>query len=131
MEVLKAAVTAVVAGDMNGLPMVLDASHAELRDAAANLAQLSVSRAALVRVLREWRCGAYNDENVQQWASFIRRGYVAGRNKGAIHPIVIEYDANDEELIARIIGRLDDIGDRIDGFIDKNEQVGMLRALEI
>jgi len=129
MEVLEVAVAAVVAGDMNGLSMVLGASHPELQDAASKLPQLSVSRSALTRVLKDWRSGTYNSDNVQQWASFVRRGYVAGRGNGAIRPIEIEYDASDEELIGEIIGRFDEIGDLIDGHIDENELVEMLRAL--
>jgi hypothetical protein len=129
MEVLETAIAAVVAGDMSGLSTVLGASHPELQNAASNLPQLSISRSALTRVLNDWGSGTYDADNVQQWASFVRRGYVAGRGNGAIHPIDIEYDASDEELIVEIIGRFDEIGDLVDGRIDENEQVEMPRAL--
>lgn len=129
MEDLEAAIAAVVEGDVNRLSTVLTADHLELLDAAAKLPQLSVSRSALTRVLKEWRNGHCSAEDVQRWASFVRRGYVSG-NSGGIRPIDIEYDAMDEELIVEIVGRFDEIGDLIDGRIDDNEQEEMLRALQ-
>jgi hypothetical protein len=131
MEALVAAIAAVVEGDLNGLATVRAASHRELSDAAAKLPKVFVSGSALARVLENWRRGLVADEDVQRWASFIRRGYVSGGTSGEIHPIEIEYDANDEALIVEIIGRLDEIGDRVDGSVDAREQEEMLRALRI
>ncbi len=129
MEDLGAAIAAVVEGDVSRLSTVLAADHLELLDAATKLSPLSVSRSALTRVLKEWRSGHCSADDVQQWASFVRRGYVSGRS-GGVRPIDIEYDAMDEELIVEIIGRFDEIGDLIDGIIDDNEQEEMLRALQ-
>jgi hypothetical protein len=129
METLVAAIAAVVEGDLNSLATVRAASHRELWDAAAKLPQLFVSGSALAKVLENWRRGLFAAEDVQRWASFIRRGYVSGRASGEIRPIGIEYDANDEALIVEIIGRLDEIGDQVDGRIDAREQEEMLRAL--
>lgn len=130
METLARAIAAVVDGDLNGLATVEAASHRELCDAAEKLPQLLVSSAALERVLESWRRGLFASEDVQRWASFIRRGYVSGRPSGEIRPIEIGYDANDEELIVEIIGRLDEIGDQIDGCVDAHEQEEMLRRLK-
>lgn len=130
MEDLEAAIAAVVDGDVNRLSTLLTADHLELRDAAAKLPHLSVSRSALLRVLKEWRSGHCSADDVQQWASFVRRGYVSGKTSGGVRPIDIEYDAKDEELIVEIIGRFDEIGDLIDGRIDDTEQEEMLRALQ-
>lgn len=130
MEDLKAAIAAVLEGDVNRLSTILVANHADLQDAAAKLTQLLVSRSALTRVLKEWRNGRWTADDVQKWASFVRNGYVAGKNIGEIRPIDIEYDIGDEDLIVEIIGRLDEIGDLIDGHIDDNEQEEMLRALQ-
>lgn len=130
MEDLEAAIAAVVEGDVNRLSTVMTADHLELLDAAAKLSPLSVSRSALTRVLKEWRSGHCSADDVQQWASFVRRGYVSGRPYDGLRRIDIEYDAIDEELIVEIIGRLDEIGDLIDGRIDDNEQEEMLRALQ-
>lgn len=128
MEDLGEAIAAVVEGDVNHLSTVLAADHLELLDAAAKLPPLSASRSALTRVLKEWRSGHCSADDVQKWASFVRRGYVAGHSDG-IRPIDIEYDAMDEELIVEIIGRFDEIGDLIDESIDDHEQKEMLRAL--
>ena len=130
MKDLEAAIAAVVEGDVNRLSTVLTADHLELLDAAAKLPPLSVSRSALTRVLKEWRSGRCSADDVQKWASFVRRGYVSGKTSGSLRPIDIEYDAMDEELIVEIIGRFDEIGDLIDGSIDDNEQEEMLRALQ-
>lgn len=129
METLAAAISAIVEGDLNGLAAVQAATHRQLRDAAAILPPLIISRPALVRVLEDLRCDLFPTEEIQRWASFIRRGYVPGRSQGEIHPIEIKYDANDEALIAEIIGRLDELGDQVDGQIDSHEQEAMLLAL--
>jgi hypothetical protein len=130
MNTLEAAIAAVVEGDLNELPTILAASHSDLLDAAAKLPQLTISRMALIRVLSAWRSGRYAADDVGQWASFVRSGFVPGKTSGAVRPIDIEYDVSDEELIVEIIGRLDEIGDKIDGEIDENEQKEMLRLLE-
>jgi len=130
MKDLEAAIAAVVEGDVNRLSTVLTADHLELLDAATKLSSLSVSRSALTRVLKEWRSGHCSADDVQQWASFVRRGYVSGKVSDGLRPIDIEYDAMDGELIVEIIGRLDEIGDLIDGRVDSSEQEEMLRALQ-
>ncbi|CAK7261944.1 MULTISPECIES: hypothetical protein [unclassified Shinella] len=131
MENLKVAITAVIEGDISSLSVVLAASHPEIQEAAAKLPQLTISRSALIKVLKEWRSGYCAAADVQQWASFVRRGYVARATSGALHPIDIEYDAIDEELIVEIIGRLDEIGDLVDGDIDNNEREEMLKVLGV
>ena len=131
MEDLEAAIAAVIAGDISSFAKILTADHTKLQNAAAKLPQLTVSRSALTRVLNDWRSGKCNADDVQQWASFIRRGYVPeSTTDGGLHAIDIEYDSRDEELIVEIIGRLDEIGDLIDGDIDDNEQKNMLQSLQ-
>ena len=129
MKTLSAAIAAIVEGDLNSLPSVRIASHRKLWDAAVKLPRLVVSRSALARVVEEWHHGLFTAGDIQQWASFIRRGYISGIASDEIHPIEIEYDVNDEALIVEIIGRLDEIGDQIDGHIDAREREEMLRAL--
>lgn len=131
METMAAAIAALVEGDLTYLPTVRSANHRELRDAAEKLRGLFVSRSAVARVLEDWRCGHFAAEDIQQWASFIRRGYVSDRVSGEpLRPIAIEYDVNDEAVIVEIIGRLDEIGDQIDGHIVACEQDEMLRNLQ-
>lgn len=130
MEDLGAAIAAVVQGDVNHLSTVLVADHLQLLDAATKLSPLTVSRSALTRVLNGWRSGHCSADDVQKWASFVRRGYVSGEASDGLRPIEITYDAMDEELIIKIIGRFDEVGDLIDGSIDDNEQEEMLRTLQ-
>jgi hypothetical protein len=130
MKSLEEAIDAVVAGDIKFFSLVRAANHTDLQVAAAKLSPLSVSRAALINVLNEWRRGQCVAEDVQQWASFVRRGYVAGSTTDSgLYPIDIEYDTRDEELIAEIIGRFDELGDIIDGEIDEMERKEMLSVL--
>jgi hypothetical protein len=129
MEALAAAIAAVIAGELKDMPAVTAASYSALWDAAKKASPLLVSRVALVKVLEGWRRDYFSAQDVQRWASFIRRGYVSGRYSGELRPIPIEYDAKDEELIVEVIGRLDEIGDQVDGQIKPHEVEEMLRAL--
>jgi hypothetical protein len=130
MDNLKKAIAAVVEGNISSFSIILAATHSELIEAASKLPQLTVSRDALVRVLNEWLSGRWVADNVQQWASFVRRGYVPGSTTDSgLNPIDIEYDKDDEELIVEIIGRFDEIGDDIDGEVSSMEQKDMLRIL--
>lgn len=130
MESLQAAIMGVVTGDIGCLHPVLTADPVKLQEAAAKLGRLSVSRSAVANVVRTWLSGGSSAEDVQRWASIIRRGYVAGAAAIPIQPLGIDYDLRDEDLIVHIIGRLDEIGDLIDGHINGEEQAEMLRALE-
>jgi hypothetical protein len=129
MDALALAIVAVVGGDLKCLAAVTAAGHRALWDAVEKAPRLLVSRVAVVKVLEEWHGGFLSPEDVQRWASFVRRGYVSGKSSEALHPIPIEYDPNDEELIAEVIGRLDQIGDQVDGHIEQREVEEMLGTL--
>ena len=109
METLTGAIAGVVEGDLSFLGVVLAGGHRALLEAAANLPQLVVSRSGLVKLLENLRNGVSSPEDIQRWATFVRRGYVAGGASGELRPVRIEYDAKDEALIAEIIGRLDEM----------------------
>lgn len=130
MKTLEMTIAAIVAGDPGGLSMAKAANHPGLLNAAVRLPPLTIARSALVRVLKSWRSGHCTADEVQQWASFVRRGFIAGAARSAVRPIDIEYDTCDEDLIVEIIGRLDEIGDMVDGEVDDNEREEMLRILE-
>ncbi len=129
MEAIEGSILNVVNGDLYALPVILEADQSELLQAAANLPQLMITKITMIRVLTALRCGDITADRVQQWASFVRRGYVSGKGSGGIQPIDIAYDKGNEELIAEIIARLDEIGDLIDGEVDAIEQQEMLTAL--
>lgn len=129
MKTLTAAIAGILAGDLDCLTAVLTASDRARSEAAAKLPRLLVSRSSLTKVLESWRSGRFSAQDVQGWASFVRRGYVSGGASGAKRPILIDYDSQDEALIAETISRLDEIGDKIDGHVDARELERMLWVL--
>jgi len=129
MITLESALSAVAAGELDAFSILKAADSTKLQAAARNLNSLTISRAALMRVLLDWRSGTHSAVEVQQWASFVRRGYISGKPLRGGQPLDIAYDTDDEDLIVEIIGRFDEIGDLIDGSIDESEQVEMLRVL--
>lgn len=130
MNNLDAAIEGAIKGDIDQMPLICLACHSDLRSAAEKLSRLTLSRPALIKVLNTWRSGDCTSENVQRWASFMRRGYVSRASDNGVRPIAIDYDASDEDLIVEIIGRLDQIGDKIDGAVDEAEREDMLKILE-
>jgi hypothetical protein len=129
MDELAAAIARVVAGDLNCLSRVLSASHPAIQEATARLPRLVVSPSALAKVLKDWSLGLFSAEHVQKWASFVRRGYISGGASGQVRPIQVDYDSKNEELIVEILGRLDELGDQVDGQIGTSELEEMLQAL--
>lgn len=119
-----------VSGDLAALALVLDHGQRSIGEAASAAADLVVTPRAVRSVLNRLRSGSVSPEQVQQWASFVRRGYVAAPGGGPVQPVKIEYERQCEGEIAEIVSRLDEIGDRIDGQIDSEEIDGMLRALD-
>jgi hypothetical protein len=81
------------------------------------------------RVLMAFRHRKAPPELVQQWASFMRRGYLPDHAPGAVSPVTIDYHQPAESAIVEIIARLDEIGDEIDGEISSEEIDDMLRSL--
>lgn len=96
--------------------------HKKLLGASLAVGSLYVSRSALSTVMADWIQGVISDEDVQRWASFVRRGYISGAASGPITAIQIDYEEHDELLIVDIVARLDEIGDLIDGIIDFDEK---------
>lgn len=61
---------------------------------------------------------------VQQWASFVRRGYLEILGP-PIRPIDITYEGEFEEAMVEVISMLDQLGDDVDG----TPNVPVLRGL--
>ncbi len=66
---------------------------------------------------------------MQARASLIRRGYVAGGSE-PIRPLDIQYEEAFEDEIVEAIGRLDEIGDLIDGDVSPEEAHDLIRLLD-
>jgi hypothetical protein len=128
-ERLASAVVSVVTGDIGELDIVAAASPQRLSAVAAS-ADLQLTRNAVAAVLRRYCAGQLAPLQAQAWASFVRRGYVAGASgTGPIVPLQIEYELAYEDAIVEAIGRLDEIGDLIDGVVSIEEANSLLGAL--
>jgi hypothetical protein len=66
--------------------------------------------------------------DVQFWAQFIRNGF--GPGPGGIQSIEIDYEAEAEDVIVNALGRMNELGDEIDGVITTAEADKLLSALE-
>lgn len=130
MKTLTDSIKAVLEGNLHGLSSLQDAIHSDLLEAATRIPELIITRSALIRVIKAWQSGQFTADQVSQWASFVRRGYISNITSGGLQPIDIVYDKLDEDLIVEIIGRFDEIGDLIDGNIGNDEQEEMLRYLK-
>ncbi len=109
------------------MPVIVSLDHADLQAAAPG--PLLVTRSGAVAVLKGLLEDAWTPEQVQAWASFVRRGYVADRTGHPIRPIDIEYEGAFEEGIAAAMSRLDEIGDQVDGEISTGEILDLLQLL--
>jgi hypothetical protein len=123
------ALQAVVDGDPAPLDFLAARGHEELVEAATGLGVLTVPRAAVVAVLRRLLEKSMTPEQAQQWASFVRRGYIADPLGGPIRPLDIAFESRCEEAMADTISRLDEIGDVVDGVVTDEEARDLLRLL--
>lgn len=110
---VKAALKASVEGDVNALNILREVPHEGVAEAAEGM-ELVLTRESLAIVLRKLMRQDISETHVQQWASFMRRGFIA-RQRRPIRPISIEYQSCYDQQIADIIARLDEIGDVVDG----------------
>ena len=126
---LTAAVRRVVAGDVRALADLLAVPQDRLLE-ETRAVKFVVGREAVAQVLRGLARHEIDGEGAQEWASFVRRGFVATVGQGPIVSLPIEYESDHEDAIAEIISRLDEIGDAIDGDIpDREETAGYLASL--
>lgn len=117
-------------GDIKKLSMIAAVSHDELFMIAQEAPELVVTRKVLIKVITEWMHGKTCDDDVQKWASFVKRGYLPRQHLGSIKPISISYANDDEEMISEVVGRLDELGDKVDGKINVDEKKAMLLVLQ-
>jgi hypothetical protein len=125
---LSDALSSAVIGDPRAMAVVVAADHQALRDSAPS--RLVVSRAAAVAVLVGLNQGTITPVEAQQWASFVRWGFVAG-NSGPAMPLDIDYEDAWEDAIVEAVGRLDQIGDLVDGEVTRGEVLDLLQLLGV
>ena len=59
----------------------------------------------------------------------MKRGYLEPVSSSPIRPVDIDFEAADEESIFEVLGRLDELGDRVDGVVSSRELEKMLAAM--
>jgi DNA-binding MarR family transcriptional regulator len=119
---------AVVGGDLKAFATLLKQPPGKIDDLRDLLPKLTVTSEGVLRVLKALQNKDFSAEFIQQWASFIRRGYF-GSVDGPRRPIYIQYDPSTEDQLVNIIGRLDELGDLIDGEITDEELVRMIESI--
>jgi hypothetical protein len=74
--------------------------------------------------------GTITPDEAQRWASFVRLGFVGGAS-GPIMPLDIDYEDAWEDAIVEAVGRLDQIGDLVDGEVTRGEVLDLLQLLGV
>jgi hypothetical protein len=126
---LKEVVSRAVAGDLEAFRRLLEHPPAQVEALRDTLPELVVTKQGLLRVVSAFASKAAPPELVQQWASSVRWG-LYGIIEGGRHSLHISYDSRKEDEIADVVGRLDELGDLIDGVISEKESSAMLRTLQ-
>ena len=112
------------------MAVIKSLDHSALRAAAAEGSyRVLVTRSGVVAVLEGLLDRAWTPEQAREWASFVRRGYVAGGSDLPIRPIEIDYDDCCEDEISAAVARLDEIGDLVDGEVSTGEILDLLQLL--
>ena len=124
------ALVAVLHGNPAAVQVLLSVEHKDLQAAGVAVGRPAlVTRSAAVRVLRGLLDKSWTPEQAQAWASFVRRGYVAGHGVHPVRPLDIDFDGACEEEIAAAVSRLDEIGDLVDGEVTTDEILDLLQLL--
>jgi hypothetical protein len=122
-----------IAGDLDAFLLVRESTPAELSAAASQTDRLVLTPVAVASILRKLRAGAITPTTARTWASFVRRGYVveASPSPEPVAPIEIVYDSEREDEVGEAVGRLDELGDLIDGTITEPELDELIDRLEL
>ena len=117
-----------VHGDLEAFSFVQEQPPAAIQACRDSLPELVLPHNGIRKVLTELQRKHISPEQAQRWASFVRRGYIAGTQNGPVLPIDIDYEDSHEEQIAAAVARLDEIGDLIDGEISDDELQTMIHT---
>jgi hypothetical protein len=125
-----------VQGDFEAFVRLLQVPESTIVAYRSATGELVLTKATVCRVLGMLLRKEIPPYRVQQWAFFVRRGYIA--DSDTLYPSLgkpftrlhIEYERYCEDEINEITARLNEIGDLIDGYVSDEEIQGMLRSLE-
>jgi hypothetical protein len=123
-------------GDASVIEELRATSQSELRDAGIALGgTLTFGRAAVLRVLKDWRTGHVTNEQARWWALLMFIGSFPEQwtpTNWSVHnssqPLDVDY--SDDEVVNEIVFRLKDIGDVVDGVITDPERDAMIGRLQ-
>lgn len=116
-----------IGGDVTALRSLAAYSDEALRHAAAELGDVELTAHAVANVVRGLVSGEYPDGDVQQWACFVRWGFIAEQRP--LDALRLEYSPDDEDDIVEVVARLTELGDLIDGELLPGEAGDFLRLL--
>ena len=127
---VRAALVDVLCGQALAVPVFTVTDHDGLRGAAAQLGgPLLLTCETVVAVLQRLARDDFALADAQRWASFVRRGYVAGQTEGPITPLAIAVDDRCVDAVAAAVSRLDEIGDAVDGTVSAAELQDLIFGL--
>jgi hypothetical protein len=126
---LQRLIAETVGGDLTAFRGLLEQEYARVERLADSLTDLVVTKEGLLRVLVEFQQQTVPEDLIQQWASFVRRGYF-GYSAAPIRRLDIRYDDSAEEEIVEVVSRLDELGDVVDGEISGEELSQMIDTLQ-
>lgn len=118
-ELTRRSVELLVDADTSQLALVRSRTRAELLDACRD-ARLVVTRDAALSALRQLLHGDVPASDIQAWASFVRWSHLD-----------IDYDPAWEDDIVEVVGRLDEIGDIIDGVVTRGEILNLMQLMGV
>lgn len=110
----------IMKGEIAHLSILLAQEHLTIQACAALLPPLLLRKEAVKKILTDYHEEKISSQSARSWASFIKRGYIAG-GTDPIAPLEINYEHPHEDLISEILYRLDELGDEIDGEMTKEE----------
>ena len=113
-------VRSAVAGDVLAARGLEAYANDEIQSIGSAAGDLTLTCAAVARVLFDFQAGRVDASDVMRWAYFVQKGYVPGRS-GPTKALPINYEPENEDSIAEVIGRLTELGDLIDGIVSREE----------
>jgi hypothetical protein len=119
----------MMTGDLSMVGAVAGAPHVNVQRAWQESKQHTLTAAAMRHVLRQLLDQTADPPTVQQWASFVMRGYLE-RVGPPIRPVSIDYEESYEDEIVEALNYLEQIGDLIDGEVEPDRMRQLLAALE-
>src|ERR1022692_3205792 len=109
MRTINGLIAEALNGRVEAIEYVASTSQEEMLKVTSDR-PLILTRVAVASVLLRYSRGEITKTDAQRWASFVRRGYVANTEAGALRPLEIDWEASHEDAISQAVVRLDELG---------------------